>query len=119
MKLTPLALTTLCVLGFISIGCGPSLAPSKPISQLTPGELEGHAVFVHYCAGCHYANSQDPLHGPGLEGVFRKRYLPSGAPANDVRVNDVIERGRGMMPAFGNTLDEQQLAQLLAYLHTL
>jgi mono/diheme cytochrome c family protein len=47
------------------------------------------------------------------------RYLPSGAPTNDDRVIWVIVHGRGTMPAFGNNLEEQQLNDLLAYLHTL
>jgi mono/diheme cytochrome c family protein len=99
-------------------GCK-QLAPSKPLAQLTPHELAGHAVFVSHCATCHYANSEDGLNGPGLEGLFRKPYLPSGQVANDTRVTDVILRGRRMMPALGNTLTDQELADLLAYLHTL
>lgn len=59
------------------------------------------------------------LHGPGLFGLYRQKYLPSGAPANDERVTATILHGRTMMPAFGNELDEQQLQDLLAYLHTL
>jgi mono/diheme cytochrome c family protein len=47
------------------------------------------------------------------------KYLPSGAPANDDRIASVILHGRGMMPAFANNLDDQQLADLLAYLRTL
>lgn len=100
-------------------GCKASLPPSTPLSELSPQQTSGHQVYVTRCAGCHYPNSEDPLHGPGLKGVYRKKYLPSGAPANDDRVTAVIERGRNMMPAFGNNLDDQQLADLLAYLHTL
>ncbi len=100
-------------------GCGPSLGPSKPASQLTPQEQSGHAIYERDCAGCHYANHTGDLHGPSLFGVFRKKYLPSGAPANDQRAIPVILRGRNMMPGFGNQLDDQQLQDLLAYLHTL
>jgi hypothetical protein len=39
--------------------------------------------------------------------------------ANDDRVEAVILLGRGMMPAQSGLLDEQQLADLMAYLHTL
>jgi mono/diheme cytochrome c family protein len=59
------------------------------------------------------------LHGPGLFAVLRNPYLPSGAPANDDRVTEVILQGRNMMPRFGSVLTEQQLSDLLAYLHTL
>jgi mono/diheme cytochrome c family protein len=105
--------------GLIAIGCGPALAPSKPLNELTPEEALGQQVFGSRCARCHYANSDSPLHGPGLFGLFRRKYLRSGAPANDERVTDVILHGRGMMPAMGNSMDEEQLQTLLAYLHTL
>ena len=102
-----------------AIGCTPSLPPSKPLSELTPEESSGYQLFAQRCASCHYANSGNPLHGPGLHGLYKKKYLPSGAPANDDRVTAVILRGRNMMPAFGNNLDDRQLDELLAYLHTL
>jgi len=105
--------------GLMAIGCGPKLAPSKPLNELTPEETRGQQVFVSRCGRCHYANSDSALHGPGLFGLFRRKYLRSGAPANDDRVTDVILHGRGMMPAMGNSLDDEQLQALLAYLHTL
>jgi mono/diheme cytochrome c family protein len=52
-------------------------------------------------------------------GVFKKPSLPSGAPANDERVTATILHGHGLMPAMGDTVSEQDLADLLAYLHTL
>lgn len=105
--------------GLIAIGCGPSLPPSKPLNELAPEEAQGREVFVAHCARCHYANSDSGLHGPGLFGLFRRKYLRNGAPANDDRVTDLILHGHGMMPAMGNSLDEEQLQALLAYLHTL
>ncbi len=90
-----------------------------PLSQLTPEESAGYAVFRTHCAGCHYANSGAGLHGPGLLGLYRKPYLPSGAPPSDARVAATILRGRGTMPAFQNTLGDEELAHLLDYLHTL
>lgn len=100
-------------------GCNPSLGPSKAVSELSPQELQGRAVFQQYCASCHYANQTGDLHGPSLFGLYRKKYLPSGAPANDTRVTSVILRGRNMMPGYQNQLSDQQLQNLLAYLHTL
>ena len=43
--------------------------------------------------------------------------MPSGAPPTDERLTEVILHGHGMMPA--TPLDDQQLRDLLAYLHTL
>lgn len=109
------AAVALCALA----GCGPPLPPSKPLSDLSPQELRGHKVFVAECARCHNANNTRALHGPGLQALYKQKYLTSGAPANDDRVTAVIEHGHGAMPAFGNSMDDQQLNDLLAYLHTL
>ncbi len=100
-------------------GCRAALPPGKPVANLTPEEQAGHRVFQQACAECHSAYSTQALHGPSLLGVFRKPYLPSGAPANDERVSAVVLHGRDMMPAFGKILDEEQLQNLLQYLHTL
>ncbi|QNI35077.1 cytochrome c [Alloacidobacterium dinghuense] len=105
--------------GLAAVGCGPKLAPSKPLNELTPQEAHGQQVFAGHCARCHYADRDSGLHGPGLFGLFRRKYLRNGAPANDDRVTDLILHGRGMMPAMGNSMDDEQLQALLAYLHTL
>jgi mono/diheme cytochrome c family protein len=101
-----------------SMGCN-SLPPGKPVAELTPQEATGHAVFIEACARCHNAYETQALHGPSLYGVFRKPYLPSGAPARDDRVLQVVLHGRGLMPAAGGGLTAQQLQDLLRYLHTL
>ncbi len=55
-----------------------------------------------------------------MKHIFKQPYLPmSGMPANDDRVRDVIRMGRDKMPAYSQVLTEQQIADLLAYLHTL
>jgi mono/diheme cytochrome c family protein len=100
-------------------GCKHDLPPGKPDSELTPSELHGKKLFVARCAACHDATTTKPFHGPGLAGLMGRPYLPSGAPANDERVQAVIVRGRTNMPAFGNSLDDLQIRDLMAYLHTL
>jgi mono/diheme cytochrome c family protein len=111
------AAVTVVALGLA--GCRPSLGPSKPVSDLTPQEARGMAIYQLDCASCHYANQAGDLHGPSLFAMYRKKYLPSGAPATDERVTPVIPHGRNMMPPYGNNLNDQQLQDLLAYLHTL
>jgi mono/diheme cytochrome c family protein len=55
-----------------------------------------------------------------MKGIFKKQYLPmSGMPANDDRVTDIVRFGREKMPGFGQVLDQQQIDDLLEYLHTL
>jgi uncharacterized protein YneF (UPF0154 family) len=51
--------------------------------------------------------------------VFQKEYLPSGLVANDRLVEQTIIRGRNMIPPMGNSLSQQQVEDVIAYLHTL
>jgi mono/diheme cytochrome c family protein len=98
-------------------GCHSSADASRP--PLNGQEQRGKLVYDVRCASCHDAYSDKPRQGPGLAGVFRKKYLPSGLPANDDRAREAILTGRRTMPGFQNALDEQQVNDLMAYLHTL
>jgi len=97
-------------------GCR-SLPPSKPSSEWTPQEARGAAVYQSKCARCHYPTSTRPLNGPGLQAITKIKAMPSGAPPTDERLTQVILNGRQMMPA--TPLSDEQLQDLLAYLHTL
>lgn len=97
-------------------GCK-SLPPSKPASEWTPEEARGAAIFQQDCAKCHYPTSTHGLHGPGLQAITKIKAMPSGAPPTDDRLTAVILHGHGTMP--GTALGDQQLHDLLAYLHSL
>lgn len=97
-------------------GCR-SLPPSKPESEFTPQEARGQAVYRQDCERCHYPTSTKGGKGPGLQAITKVKAMPSGAPPTDERLTDEILHGRGMMPA--TALNDQQLSDLLAYLHTL
>jgi mono/diheme cytochrome c family protein len=97
-------------------GCKP-LPPSKPASEWTPQEARGAQVYQAKCARCHYPTTTAGLHGPGLQALTKQKSMPSGAPPTDERLTDVILHGHGMMP--GTALTDDQLRDLLAYLHTL
>jgi mono/diheme cytochrome c family protein len=102
-------------------GCGGKDLSKETDAQLglNAQESAGRVVFESDCASCHYAYSSSGLKGPGLKGLFHKKYLPSGLPANDRFVEQTIVNGRGMMPGQGAALADEQLAELMAYLHTL
>jgi mono/diheme cytochrome c family protein len=109
------------VLYTLVLGCHSTPGPT-PLSELNPQQAHGHDVFAARCALCHYDRRSGPLHGPSLLGIYRKPYLPSGAPANDERVTATILHGRNLMPAqpaLDPKDDPQGLDDLLAYLHTL
>ncbi len=114
-------LTVAAVATFLLTGCHSTPGP-VPLSELNPQQAHGHQVFAAHCALCHYDRQSGPLQGPSLLGVFKKPYLPSGAPANDARVTATVLHGRNMMPAqpsLDPKDDPQDLDDLLAYLHTL
>jgi mono/diheme cytochrome c family protein len=110
--------TGLALLGAGALGCH-RYPPPVPLDQLSPQQARGHAVFEAHCAQCHYDRREGALHGPSLESLYKKQYLPSGAPANDDRVTETILHGHNLMPAMGNVLDAEDVSDLLAYLHTL
>jgi len=101
---------------FAFTGCR-SLPPSKPASEWTPQEARGAVVYQAKCARCHYPTSTKPLNGPGLQAITKLKAMPSGAPPTDERLAAVILHGRQMMP--GTQLSDDQLNDLIAYLHTL
>lgn len=107
--------SSLVIAGTLS-GCH-QVPPPTPLDGLTPQQTAGYNVFERRCAICHYERTDKAKNGPSLAGLFKKTYLPSGAPANDDRVSNTILHGRGLMPAQPN-IDPDELASLLAYLHT-
>jgi mono/diheme cytochrome c family protein len=110
-------------LGFVMaaafLGGCKQLPPPTPLNQLNAQQMRGYYVFQSTCRQCHSDRVSQPLNGPSLRGVFKKQYLPSGAPANDDRVMATVVNGYGIMPAMGRSLSQQDLNDLLAYLHTL
>lgn len=105
---------------FIAILLGAAMlagCSGKPnaTQALNPQQAAGKQVFDLQCAGCH----KEGRGGPQLGGMFKKSELPSGAPANDERVRAAILDGRAKMPPFKYMLTQQQVNDLLAYLHTL
>jgi mono/diheme cytochrome c family protein len=99
-------------------GCK-SLPPPTPLEQLNAQQMHGHAVFQANCRRCHSDRTDAAMNGPALRGIFKKEYLASGAAATDERVSATVLRGRNMMPAQADKIDQQDLNDLLAYLHTL
>jgi mono/diheme cytochrome c family protein len=87
---------------------------------LTPQQAAGRRIYDDECARCHEPYSSSGKQGPSLQGTFKKEYLKmSGMPANDARVTDIVRMGRDKMPGFSQVLTQQQINDLLEYLHTL
>jgi mono/diheme cytochrome c family protein len=100
-------------------GAGCSSKAAETPHTLTPQEEHGQRVFASTCALCHKPDSTEPLNGPGLKGVFKKEYLPSGLKTSEQQVRETILHGRKNMPPIGGLMSDQQLNDLVAYLKTL
>lgn len=112
--------TALCAASLAFLAACAKTAPKTDAELgLNSQQAAGRRIFQADCASCHHAYSSAGAQGPSLQGLFKKSYLPSGLPANDRFVRNTIVGGRGMMPGFGATLTDQQVEDLLAYLHTL
>jgi hypothetical protein len=110
------------VLFILAILCGCDVERRKSDAELglNPQQAAGRKIYDSHCDRCHDPYSTHGRKGPGLKGVFKQPYLSvSGLPANDERVVDIIRLGRKEMPGYSQTLSQQDIEALLAYMHTL
>ena len=115
-----LTLATLSVLVSGLAGCQAQRRNSDAELGLNPQQIAGRKVYDNYCDRCHEPYSSSGKQGPPLKGVYSKPYLPlSGLPANDERIGEIVRYGRSKMPGFGQALSNQQIQDLLVYMHTL
>ncbi len=102
------------------VGCDIERRKSDAELGLNPQQAAGRQLYDNYCDRCHAPYSSRGRQGPSMKHIFQNKYLPmSGMPANDERVTDIIKMGRNKMPAYGQVLSQQQIQDLLTYLHTL
>lgn len=109
----------LLALGLLAACDAPELRKSDAELGLNPKQAAGRRIFDRQCGLCHAAYSSRKYKGPSLQALFKKPYLTIGAPANSDRVRDIIVLGHGKMPSYGRVLNDTQIDELIAYLHTL
>jgi mono/diheme cytochrome c family protein len=95
-----------------------ALAGCRGKPALTAQQAEGKRVYDVGCAHCHEENDlRLKKVPPDLHGVFDKAQLPGGEPATDANVEQVLMKGKGMMPSFAYQMSREQMAAVIAYLH--
>jgi mono/diheme cytochrome c family protein len=103
----------------IAVGFGYGVGGCHRVPPLTPQEAEGKHFYSVRCAHCHEDNDlalkKVP---PDLHDVFARTTLPGGAAATDRELKRIVLSGKGMMPSFAGRFTDEQLAALIAYLHT-
>ena len=97
-----------------------ALTPAAISAQSKGSAEKGNEVFDEQCASCHEAYSSDRKVGPGLKFLYAKGKLESnGKAVSDASVREVIEKGGKGMPAFKETMSDDDKTDLIAYLKTL
>jgi mono/diheme cytochrome c family protein len=109
------------MLAFLTMsGCDAERRKSDAELGLNPQQATGRKLYDNYCDRCHEPYSSRGKKGPSLKGIFKQPYLSvSGLPANDERVGEIVKHGRAKMQGFGQVMTDEQIKDLLAYLHTL
>ena len=111
----------LCLLSLLLAGCDDTPPAQAPVfdadaaaRRWSRDQLEvrvlGEQVYARTCAGCHGAGGagQSVIGAPALQGSA----MVKGPPAQHVQI---VLRGRGVMPAFGQTLSDAELAAVVSY----
>jgi len=119
-SISPLRVSLVLLALMTLAGCDVERRQSDAELGLNPQQAAGRKLYDNYCDRCHEPYSSRGKKGPSLKGVFKKQYLSlSGLPANDERMTDIIKFGRAKMEGFNRVMNDQQVQDLLAYLHTL
>lgn len=108
----------LVVMAVVVVACSRNNMDYGPM--FASAETRGSVVYEKNCSQCHDAENLPLLkQPPKLTELFRKKTLPSGAPAMDKQVRTTILAGRATMPPCEHILDQKQIDDLLKYLHKL
>ena len=120
-SISPCLRVCVVILALLALaGCDVERRKSDAELGLNPQQAQGRQLYDNYCDRCHEPYSSHGKKGPSLKGVFKQPYLSlSGLPANDDRVGEIVKYGRSKMEGFGQVMTDQQIKDLLAYLHTL
>ena len=96
----------------LSLSATAALAAGVP----TTGPAKaGQETFNTICMQCHSIQPDQVRFGPSLYGELKKPHPKK----TDAEVRQILKQGKGKMPALGSKLSDQDIANLVAYLHTL
>ncbi|MBL8684668.1 MAG: cytochrome c [Myxococcales bacterium] len=98
------------VVALVAPACGASAAQISAVTSLTGTASAGQSVYSSQCQSCHGTNGRSGSAGRNIVQV---------AQSNTNAAVGVILLGDGTMPSFDNTLTDQQIADVIAYVKTL
>ncbi len=96
-----------------------SFTGCQPQTPLTPEQQAGKHLYEVRCAHCHEENDLNLKPAPpSLHHIGEQGILPNGGAATDAAIVNVVNGGKGKMPAFRGRFNEEQMNYLVAYLRT-
>ena len=123
MRLITLLLACCCLTtGLLVVAQGPGKEEGKPAPSSTASASDvqqGKKLFDLKCAVCHYSASPAKKIGPGLKGLAKRGTFADGKPVDDASLRSWIAKGGKNMPGFKDSLNAEQVRELIAYLKTL
>jgi mono/diheme cytochrome c family protein len=102
----------LCGVAILTLASAIGFADSG--RAVTGGKAKaGSEIYQKNCVTCHNKQPGDtsPFGPPNLHGVFKTGITPAQA-------QKIIHDGKGAMPAWGNTLSNSDIQNVIAYLKT-
>ena len=119
----------LVILGTIVLAISTALGAQDPAStgaKKTKGRAvagspaRGKAVFEQKCSICHFADSDQKKIGPGLKGIAKRgTFTVNGSKVTTDSLTKWIETGDALMPGMKETLEPEQIRDVVAYVKTL
>jgi mono/diheme cytochrome c family protein len=106
-RVAPVVLAGIALLEIASCGGGSGSTPAapRPAGRLARDAelLRGREIYVEFCSGCHGISGGGNV-GPSFTDGKLRRDFP------DAEAQEALVRtGRGVMPGFGSTLDDDQI----------
>lgn len=89
---------------------------AEDILGLTGEPVHGEAVFVANCVECHRLSGLG-VDDPADPGAGQNLTEAAGEVEEDAEFVEIILDGEEEMPGFGATLDDQEIADVIAYIH--
>lgn len=100
------------ILTGLVVGCGDKGDSGDPVSSilaLSGDAAAGEAIYTANCSGCHGASGEGGT-GPDLATVATAH--------SEEEMATSIYYGNGTMPAYGGTLADQDIADVISYIVT-
>ncbi|MBB3225704.1 mono/diheme cytochrome c family protein [Luteibacter sp. Sphag1AF] len=106
--------TSMLVACLVTFSAAAQAADDPPfLDQKSAATADGHAFFTHICQACHMAD------GKGAAGAGAYPALAANPRlASALYPAAMVLNGRAGMPAFGNVLSNQQIADVVNYVRT-